>query len=73
MSYVLENSPSPTSAVELMVVSFEALTAGEQDDVLSRLQGLRLKRNAGEQSEGERFLASLQRVAQLWRVALLRI
>ncbi len=65
MSYVLENSPSPTSAVELMVIGFEALAAVEQDDVLSRLQGLRLKRNAGEQSEGERMLASLQRVAQL--------
>lgn len=60
-----ELSQPPTTAVELIVVAYQALPVPEQDELLNRLRALRLQRQAGEQSETERMLASLQRVTQL--------
>ena len=54
-----------TSAVDLMIVSYRALSPVEQDDLLGQLQSLRLQRQAGKRSETERMLASLQRVSVL--------
>jgi hypothetical protein len=58
-------SQPPTTAIELVVVAYQALPAREQDELLSKLQALRLQRQAGEQSETERMLSSLQLVSQL--------
>jgi hypothetical protein len=58
-------SQSPTSAVDLLVISFGALNSAEQEETLTRLQEAYLQREAGELSETERFLASLQRVTEI--------
>jgi hypothetical protein len=58
-------SEAPVSAVDLLIIAYQALGAIEQDELLARLQDLRLKREAGELSETERYLASLQRVQEL--------
>jgi Homing endonuclease associated repeat len=55
----------PTTAVGLMIIGFEALTAWEQMEVLRRLTELRLRSESDDLSESERILASLQRVADL--------
>lgn len=55
----------PTTAVGLMIIGFEALTAWEQMEVLRRLTELRLRSESDDLSEAERILASLQRVADL--------
>jgi len=56
---------APTSAIDLFVVAFEALTPGEQDAALDRCQASRLRRDADARSATEQLLASLQRVAEL--------
>jgi hypothetical protein len=53
------------SAVELVVIGYRALSPVEQDEVLDLLQELRLSREAGELTETERMLTSLQRVREL--------
>jgi nucleotide-binding universal stress UspA family protein len=55
----------PTTAVGLMIISFEALAAWEQMEVLKRLTELRLRSEDEGLSEAERILASMQRVAEL--------
>jgi Homing endonuclease associated repeat len=55
----------PLSAVELLVIGYRALSPIEQEEALAQLQEVRLNREAGEQSETERMLASLQRVREL--------
>jgi hypothetical protein len=55
----------PTTAVGLMIISFEALTAWEQMEVLKRLTELRLRSEDDGLSEAERILASMHRVAEL--------
>lgn len=54
-----------TTAVELLVIAYQALAPGEQDEALKRMRDLALKRGADMRSETERILASLQRVAGL--------
>ena len=58
-------SQRPLRAVELIVIGYRALSPVEQDEVLDLLQELRLSREAGELTETERMLASLQRVREL--------
>jgi hypothetical protein len=53
----------PTTAVDLMVINWQALSAEERDEAWQRIQTLRLRELAGEQSDGEIMLASLRRVA----------
>ncbi len=59
------NLELPTTAVGLMVIGFEALTAWEQMEVLRRLTELRLRGEADDLSESERLLASMHRVGEL--------
>jgi hypothetical protein len=54
----------PLSAVELLVIGYQALSLIEQEEALAQLQAIRLNREAGEQTETERMLASLQRVRE---------
>lgn len=54
-----------TSAVELLVVGFRALSADEQEEAFLRLVDARLERLASEGDEFARHLSSLQRVAEL--------
>lgn len=54
-----------TSAVDLMAIAFAGLAAQEQDEALGRLQRMRVDREAGEESETGRFLASLLRAAEV--------
>jgi hypothetical protein len=65
MSKPSRNLELPTTAVGLMIISFEALTSWEQMEVLKRLTELRLRREADDLSEAEQILASLHRVAEL--------
>ncbi len=60
-----ELGQAPTSGVDLLVLAYLALDPFEQDEALARLQERHLQRQAGEQSETERMLASLQRVAEI--------
>jgi Homing endonuclease associated repeat len=52
-------------AVELLAIAFRSLSPAEQDEALAEISEQRLRREAGEQSETERMLASLQRVRDL--------
>lgn len=54
-----------TTAVGLMIIGFEALTAWEQMEVLKRLTEVRLRSEADDLSEAERMVASMCRVAEL--------
>lgn len=56
---------APLSAVELLAISYRALSPIEQAEVLDRFQEIRLQRTVGEQTETERMLSSLQRVCEL--------
>lgn len=51
-----------TTAPDLLLVAFEALSADEQDEAFERLSAARLRRLAGEHSATETALASLRRV-----------
>jgi DNA-directed RNA polymerase beta subunit len=62
----IADSASPVmTAVEILVIAYQALSPLEQDEVLARLQDTRLHRQAGELTQTERMLASLQRVREL--------
>lgn len=52
----------PTTAVDLIVITFQALTADEQEEAYTRLVANRLERLAGEAGETARMLATMQRV-----------
>lgn len=55
----------PTTAVGLMIIGFEALTAWEQMEVLRRLSEVRLRNEADDLSESERLVVSMRQVAEL--------
>lgn len=68
MSEVLSSSPSPgrpTSAADVMLAAYRALSPQEQEEAYALIQKARLERLAGEDSQMGRVLASLQRVADL--------
>lgn len=52
------------TAVDLLVIGFEALSATEQDDALARLQQRHLESRAGTESESARFVTDLRRAAE---------
>jgi hypothetical protein len=52
------------SAVDLLVIGFEALSAAEQDDALARLQERHLQREAGIESEAGRLISDLRQAAE---------
>lgn len=53
---------APTSAVALLVVAFNALSAEQQEQVFQEISEFRLQRIAGEDGETARLLRSLRRV-----------
>jgi hypothetical protein len=55
----------PLTGVELLTIAYRALSPIEQDEALDRLGNLRLEREAGEQTQTERMISSLQRVREL--------
>jgi hypothetical protein len=54
-----------TSGAELLAVAFTALAAEEQEEAFARINDIRLKRLAGEESETGVFIRSLRRVADV--------
>jgi len=53
-----------TSAVDALIIVFEALPEDEREDAFERLSEHRLTRLAGEESETARMIRSLRRVAE---------
>jgi Homing endonuclease associated repeat len=62
MSEVIEQA---TSAPDLLLVAYRALSASEQERAFDLINAARVKRLAGENSEFGRLLASLKTVADL--------
>lgn len=60
----LYTSRAPTSAVALLIVGWNALSLGQQEEAFQEISELRLQRIAGEEGETARFLRSLRRVAE---------
>jgi hypothetical protein len=52
-----------TTAVDLLVVAFRALSSDEQDAAIERLRELRVEQQSGLESEAARFIRSLRAVA----------
>lgn len=53
-----------TTAADALVLLFNALAPDEQDEAFERLSDVRLRRLAGSESDSERFVSSLRRVAE---------
>jgi hypothetical protein len=53
-----------TSAVELLVLAFNALNVEQQEAALQQIHEIRLQRLAGEESETARYLRSLRRISE---------
>jgi hypothetical protein len=54
-----------TSGTEILAISFQALSAEEQEEAFSRISDIRLTRLAGEENETAHHLRSLRRVAEV--------
>jgi hypothetical protein len=55
---------SATAAADIVVIAFQSLTAGEQDEAFVRIKELRLQRLAGTDAEISRFIKGLALVQQ---------
>lgn len=55
----------PTSAPDLLLIAYRALSPGEQEQAFELLSKARLQRLAGEESEFGQLLKALQRVAEI--------
>jgi hypothetical protein len=67
MSDLAPRAGRAMTAVELLVVAFDALPLPEQDEVLLRLQARHAAHRAGPEGETAAFIAALARVAALER------
>jgi hypothetical protein len=53
------------TALDVLVIAYEALSPDEQDELLASLNERRLEREAGRESETARYLRDLRRAAEL--------
>jgi hypothetical protein len=60
-----QDNENPTSAPELVLVAYRALSASEQEHAYGLIAEARVQRLAGEESEFGRLLRALQRVAEI--------
>lgn len=54
-----------TTAIDILLSAYQALSPGEQETAFQRLADLRLKRQAREDDEEDRYLRALQRVTEI--------
>lgn len=53
-----------TTAADALLILFAALPEDEQDEAFARIEDIRLRQEAGSESDTERFIRSVRRVAE---------